>query len=159
MNKQQIVLANILYYDTARHFLPQVNQKWFTDPFAKRLVEVMTNMYLEDEPIDIVTLGKHFDRPEMVKIIKIQQEASGIYDIKPHLQHLEYEYLRDELVRKISMIDINKNLQSLVEDIQTALEMATFSINKEPEEIIKLTNNVVDKIIENTNKGNALTGR
>jgi replicative DNA helicase len=159
MNKQQIVLANILYYDTARHFLPQVNQKWFTDSFAKRLVEVMTNMYLNDEPIDIVTLAQHFERMDMVKIVKLQQEASGIHDIKPHLQYLEYDYLRNELVRKISGIDIDKDLKSLVNDIQDALEMVTFSTNKEPEQIIKLTNQVVDKIIENTNKGNALTGR
>ena len=159
MNKQQIVLANILYYDTARHFLPQVNKNWFTDPFAKRLVEVMTNMYLDDEPIDVVTLAKHFERLDMIKIIKIQQEASGIHDIKPHLRYLEYEYLRDGLVNKIATIDINQDLKTLVSDIQDALEMVTFSTNKEPEQIIKLTNNVVDKIIENTNKGNALTGR
>jgi hypothetical protein len=62
-------------------------------------------------------------------------------------------------VRKISGIDIDKDLKSLVNDIQDALEMVTFSTNKEPEHIIKLTNQVVDKIIENTNKGNALTGR
>ena len=108
MNKQQIVLANILYYDTARHFLPKVNKNWFTDPFAKKLIDVMTDMYFNDETIDIVTLAQHFERIDMVKIVKLQQEASGIHDIKPHLKYLEYEYLRDELVRKISNIDINK---------------------------------------------------
>ena len=159
MNKQQIVLANILYYDTARHFLPQVNKNWFTDPFAKKLIDVMTEMYFNDEPIDIVTLGHHFERVEMVTIVKLQQEASGIHDIKPHLKYLEYEYLRDELVRKISNIDINKDLKSLVNDIQDALEATTFSTNKEAEQIIKLTNIEVDRIIENSQKGNTLTGK
>jgi replicative DNA helicase len=159
MNKQQIVLANILYYDTARHFLPQVNKNWFTDPFAKKLIDVMTEMYFNDEPIDIVTLGHHFERTDMVKIVKLQQEASGIHDIKPHLKYLEYEYLRDELVRKISNIDINKDLKSLVNDIQDALEATTFSTNKEAEQIIKLTNIEVDRIIENSQKGNTLTGK
>ena len=159
MNKQQIVLANILYYDTARHFLPQVNKNWFTDPFAKKLIDVMTEMYFNDEPIDIVTLAHHFERIDMVKIVKLQQEASGIHDIKPHLKYLEYEYLRDDLVRKISNIDINKDLKSLVNDIQDALEATTFSTNKEAEQIIKLTNIEVDRIIENSQKGNTLTGK
>jgi replicative DNA helicase len=159
MNKQQIVLANILYYDTARHFLPQVNKNWFTDSFAKKLIDVMTEMYFNDEPIDIVTLGHHFERVELVTIVKLQQEASGIHDIKPHLKYLEYEYLRDELVRKISNIDINKDLKSLVNDIQDALEATTFSTNKEAEQIIKLTNIEVDRIIENSQKGNTLTGK
>ena len=79
MNKQQIVLANILYYDTARHFLPKVNKNWFTDPFAKKLIDVMTDMYFNDETIDIVTLAQHFERIDMVKIVKLQQEASGSY--------------------------------------------------------------------------------
>jgi replicative DNA helicase len=95
----------------------------------------------------------------MVKIVKLQQEASGIHDIKPHLKYLEYEYLRDELVRKISNIDINKDLKSLVNDIQDALEATTFSTNKEAEQIIKLTNIEVDRIIENSQKGNTLTGK
>ena len=159
MNKQQIVLANILYYDTARHFLPQVNKNWFTDPFAKKLIDVMTDMYFNDETIDIVTLAHHFERIDMVKIVKLQQEASGIHDIKPHLKYLEYEYLRDELVRKISNIDINKDLKSLVNDLQDALEATTFSTNKEAEQIIKLTNIEVDRIIENSKKGNTLSGK
>jgi replicative DNA helicase len=159
MNKQQIVLANILYYDTARHFLPKVNKNWFTDPFAKKLIDVMTDMYFNDETIDIVTLAHHFERIDMVKIVKLQQEASGIHDIKPHLKYLEYEYLRDELVRKISNIDINKDLKSLVNDLQDALEATTFSTNKEAEQIIKLTNIEVDRIIENSQKGNTLSGK
>ena len=159
MNKQQIVLANILYYDTARHFLPKVNKNWFTDPFAKKLIDVMTDMYFNDETIDIVTLAQHFERIDMVKIVKLQQEASGIHDIKPHLKYLEYEYLRDELVRKISNIDINKDLKSLVNDLQDALEATTFSTNKEAEQIIKLTNIEVDRIVENAQKGNTLSGQ
>jgi replicative DNA helicase len=159
MNKQQIVLANILYYDTARHFLPKVNKNWFTDPFAKKLIDVMTDMYFNDETIDIVTLAQHFERIDMVKIVKLQQEASGIHDIKPHLKYLEYEYLRDELVRKISNIDINKDLKSLVDDLQDALEATTFSTNKEAEQIIKLTNIEVDRMVENVQKGNTLSGK
>ena len=159
MNKQQIVLANILYYDTARHFLPKVNKNWFTDPFAKKLIDVMTDMYFNDETIDIVTLAQHFERIDMVKIVKLQQEASGIHDIKPHLKYLEYEYLRDELVRKISNIDINKDLKSLVNDLQDALEATTFSTNKEAEQIIKLTNIEVDRMVENAQKGNTLSGK
>ena len=159
MNKQQIVLANILYYDTARHFLPQVNKNWFTDPFSKKLIDVMTQMYFNDEPIDIVTLRQHFERTEMIQIVQLQQQASGIHDIKPHLKSIEYDYLRDELLRKVSNMDTNKDLKSMVGYLQDALESTTFSNNKEAEQIIKLTNIEVDRIIENVQKGNTLTGK
>lgn len=159
MNNQQIVLANILFYDTARHFLPRVNKNWFTNPFAKKLVEVMTEMYLENEPIDILTLSKHFERIDIIKIVKLQQEASGVADIKPHLQQLEYAYLRDELVKKITTIDINKDLKTLVADIQEALNNTSCSTNQDPESIIKVTNKVVDQIIANSEKGGKLIGK
>lgn len=159
MNNQQIVLANILFYDTARHFLPRVNKNWFTDPFAKKLVEVMTEMYLDNEAIDILTLAKHFERVEIVKIVKLQQEASGVADIKPHLQQLEYAYLRDELVKKITTIDINKDLKTLVADIQEALNNTNCSTHQDPESIIKVTNKVVDQIIANAEKGGKLIGK
>jgi replicative DNA helicase len=62
-------------------------------------------------------------------------------------------------VRKITTIDINKSLRGLVDDIQAMLESTTFTTNKEAQPIIQLTNKVVDKIVENSNKGNTFTGR
>jgi replicative DNA helicase len=47
----------------------------------------------------------------------------------------------------------------LVNDLQDALEATTFSTNKEAEQIIKLTNIEVDRIIENSKKGNTLSGK
>jgi hypothetical protein len=78
----------MLFYDDAKHFLPRINKNWFTDSMSSKLVEVMTEMYYNNEAIDYVSLSKHFDRVQVIEIIQLQQQASGITDIKPHLMQL-----------------------------------------------------------------------
>ena len=115
MNSEQIILSNILFYDTARHYLPQINKNWFTDKLSVKLVDVMTKMYYQDEVIDYITLQPHFTRTELIQIVELQQNASGISDIKPHLKKLEFDYIRTKLVYDITKIDINADLDDIVQ--------------------------------------------
>ena len=155
MNSEQIILSNILFYDTARHYLPQINKHWFIDKLSVKLVDVMTKMYYADEVIDYITLQPHFTRTELIHIIELQQNASGISDIKPHLKKLEYDYIRTKLVNDITKIDINADLEDIMKSLQKALNDTTFTSKKEPENIIRVTNKVVDNIIDiSQNKGN-----
>lgn len=155
MNSEQIILSNILFYDTARHYLPQINKNWFTDKLSVKLVDVMTKMYYSDEVIDYITLQPHFNRTELIQIVELQQNASGISDIKPHLKKLEYDYIRTKLVYDITKIDIHADLEDIVKSLQKALNDTAFTSKKEPENIIRVTNKVVDNLIDiSQNKGN-----
>jgi len=159
MNLEQMILSNLLFYNDARHFLPQINKNWFVDNFSRRILEVMTTLYYENKPIDMVTLSQHFTRKEVFEIVKIQQEASGLTNIKTHLRTLEYNYIKRTLVDRLSNLNLSKELDEMVKDLQVILDETSFSTHKEPESIVKVTNKVVDQIVENSQNGGALTGK
>jgi replicative DNA helicase len=149
----------MLFYDDAKHFLPRINKNWFTDTMSAKLVEVMTEMYYNNEAIDYVSLSKHFDRVQVIEIIQLQQQASGITDIKPHLMQLEHDYIKKQVVEGVLSLDVTKELNELVTDIQNVVERTTFSTHKEPSSIVKVTNKVVDQIVFNAQNGGNLTGK
>ena len=159
MNLEQMILSNLLFYNDARHYLPQINKNWFTEDFSRRIVDAMTHLYYDNQPVDLVTLSKHFTKKEVIEIIKIQQEASGLTNIKTHLQTLEYNYIKRTLVDRLSHLNLSKELDEMVKDLQSILDETTFSTHKEPDSIVKVTNKVVDQIVENSIKGGALTGK
>jgi replicative DNA helicase len=159
MNTERIILSNMLFYDDAKHFLPRINKNWFTDSMSAKLVEVMTEMYYNNEAIDYVSLSKHFDRMQVIEIIQLQQQASGITDIKPHLMQLEHDYIKKQVVEGVLSLDVTKDLNELVTDIQNVVERTTFSTHKEPSSIVKVTNKVVDQIVFNAQNGGNLTGK
>jgi replicative DNA helicase len=159
MNTERIILSNMLFYDDAKHFLPRINKNWFTDTMSAKLVEVMTEMYYNNEAIDYVNLSKHFDRMQVIEIIQLQQQASGITDIKPHLMQLEHDYIKKQVVEGVLSLDVTKELNELVSDIQNVVERTTFSTHKEPSSIVKVTNKVVDQIVFNAQNGGNLTGK
>jgi replicative DNA helicase len=159
MNTEKIILSNMLFYDDAKHFLPRINKNWFTDSMSSKLVEVMTEMYYNNEAIDYISLSKHFDRVQVIEIIQLQQQASGITDIKPHLMQLEHDYIKKQVVEGVLSLDVTKELNELVTDIQNVVERTTFSTHKEPSSIVKVTNKVVDQIVFNAQNGGNLTGK
>jgi len=159
MNIERMILSNVLFYNDAKHFLPRINKNWFTDKVSVKLIEVMTDMYYNNIEIDYVSLSKHFERKEVIEIIQLQQEASGIMDLKPHLLQLEYEYIKRQVVAGVLALNIEKDLEGLVGDIQKVLDETTFSTHKEPSSIVKVTNKVVDQIVYNAEKGGTLTGK
>jgi replicative DNA helicase len=158
MKIERMILSNVLFYNDAKHFLPRINKNWFTDPLSVKLIDAMTEMYYNNEAIDYVSLSKHFDRKQVIEIIQLQQEASGIMDLKPHLLQLEYDYIKRQVVAGVLSLNIEKDLESLVQDIQKVLDETTFSTHQEPMSIVKVTNKVVDQIVANAEKGGALTG-
>jgi replicative DNA helicase len=159
MNIERMILSNVLFYNDAKHFLPRINKNWFTDKVSVKLIEVMTDMYYNNIEIDYVSLSKHFERKEVIEIIQLQQEASGIMDLKPHLLQLEYEYIKRQVVAGVLALNIEKDLEGLIGDIQKVLDETTFSTHKEPSSIVKVTNKVVDQIVYNAEKGGTLTGK
>jgi replicative DNA helicase len=126
---------------------------------SAKLIEVMTEMYYNNEAIDYVSLSKHFDRMQVIEIIQLQQQASGITDIKPHLMQLEHDYIKKQVVEGVLSLDVTKDLNELVTDIQNVVERTTFSTHKEPSSIVKVTNKVVDQIVFNAQNGGNLTGK
>ena len=94
----------------------------------------------------------------MLYTLRIQQKVSTKSPIAPYLLELEYEYLRTNLIERLAGLNLNKDLQGLTNDLQQLIDGTKFTINKEAKSIVQETNKVVDKIIENIQKGQRLTG-
>lgn len=158
MSIERLIISNILYHNDKRHYLPRINMDWFEDGLCKKIIGVITEMYLNNEAIDYVTLIPHFERKELIDVITLQQNASDI-DLRTHLLTLEYNYIKRNLVDRLTNLDLTNELPDMVKDIQSILEETTFSTHKEPDSIVKVTNKVVDQIVDNSLKGGALTGK
>lgn len=158
MNIERLIVSHILYHNDKRHYLPNINLNWFEDSLCKKVIRVITEMYFNNEPIDYITLIPHFERKELVEVVSLQQNASTI-DLKSHLLTVEYNYIKRNLVDRISNLNLTNELPDMVNDIQKILDETTFSTHKEPSSIVRVTNKVVDQIVENSLKGGALTGK
>ena len=158
MSNERLIISNILYHNDKRHYLPRINMNWFEDTLCKKIVGVITQMYLNNEAIDYLTLIPHFERKELIDVITLQQNASDI-DLRTHLLTLEYNYIKRNLVDRLTHLDLSNELPDMVKDIQSILEETTFSTHKEPESIVKVTNKGVDHIVDNSLNGGSLTGK
>lgn len=158
MNLTKMILGNVLFHNDAKHFLPRLNKNWFTTPLEIKLIEVMTKMYFNNEVIDLLTMAKQFTPMEMYEIAVMQQQANGISEIKYHIAQLEYKFLKKDLVEKIRSMDLDVELNELVEKLQTAIDESTFTHQKEPISIVRVTNQVVDQIVHNAQNGGLMTG-
>ena len=159
MNTEQSIVSNLLFYEQSRHILPKINKNWFKDSLLNKLIDVMTTLYYENKPIDMVSLMKYFSQKDILFIVQLQQNATGMSSVSYHLQQLEYAYVKENLVQKITTLNLTKELKEMVVDLQKIIDETTFSSHKEPSSIVKVTNKVVDEIVENIEKGNALTGK
>jgi replicative DNA helicase len=66
MNSEQYILSQLLFYDQTRAMLPRIKSQWFEDKLNKRIIEAMLEMYINNDPIDVLTLGRLFKREEMI---------------------------------------------------------------------------------------------
>ncbi len=126
MSNERLIISNILYHNDKRHYLPRINLNWFEDTLCKKIVGVITQMYLNNEAIDYLTLIPHFERKELIDVITLQQNASDI-DLRTHLLTLEYNYIKRNLVYRLTHLDLSNELPDMVKDIQSILEETTFS--------------------------------
>jgi replicative DNA helicase len=159
MNTEQSIVSNLLFYEESRHILPKINKNWFKDSLLNKLIDVMTTLYYENKPIDMVSLMKYFSQQDILFIVQLQQNATGMSSVSYHLQQLEYAYVKENLVQRITSLNLTQELKEMVVDLQKIIDETTFSSHKEPSSIVKVTNKVVDEIVENIEKGNALTGK
>ena len=159
MNTEQSIVSNLLFYEESRHILPKINKNWFKDSLLNNLIDVMTTLYYENKPIDMVSLMKYFSQKDILFIVQLQQNATGMSSVSYHLQQLEYAYVKENLVQRITSLNLTQELKEMVVDLQKIIDETTFSSHKEPSSIVKVTNKVVDEIVENIEKGNALTGK
>lgn len=156
---EEYILGQLLYFDQTRAMLPRIKSVWFEQPLYKRIIDEMMEMYINNDAIDFVTLGKKFNRAEMVTIVQLTQNVYGSPNISSHLPELEYQYLKKQFVNSLSSLDLTTNLKELLQNVQTMVDNTKFTTINDPIKITQVTNKTVDTIIEAVKRGDKLTGK
>jgi replicative DNA helicase len=159
MTPETHIISQLLFYKELHHFLPKINHNWFADPFHQKLVKTLTGLYVNNEESDMVGLGKHLTRSEVVQMVQLQQMVSGLPKIENYLRVIEYEYIKTHFIKELGNVNTKLELPELVEHVQGLIDNTQFTTLKEPKAIIKETNKVVDQIADNISKGTKLTGK
>jgi len=159
MNSEDYVVSQILFYDSERALLPKMKKEWFNDELNRKIIDVLTLMYFENEAIDIVTLSRKFSRTEIIKVVQMQQNVYGVPNVQRYLYELESNYLQKKFISKIQEINISASLSDLIAYTQLLIDESQTSSAKDPKSIIKVTNQVVDTILEGIERGDKITGR
>lgn len=159
MKTEEYIIAQLLFYDQTRAMLPRIKSQWFEDQLNKRIIEAMLEMYINNDPIDFVTLGRRFKKDEMIYIIQLTQNVYGVPNISSHLPELEHKFLKKEFLNNLSNLDTTTNLKELLTNVQTMVDNTKFTTINDPVQITSVTNNTVDSIIEAVKRGDQLTGR
>lgn len=159
MKTEEYILSQLLFYDQTRAMLPRIKSQWFEDKLNKRIIEAMMEMYINNDPIDLVTLAKKFSRTEMVYIIELTQNVYGLPNISSHLPELEHRYLKQELLNNLAGLDTKADLKEMLTSIQTMVDNTKFTTINDPVDMMNVTNRAVDTIIEAVHRGDRLTGK
>jgi replicative DNA helicase len=159
MNNEEYIVSQLLWFDSERALLPKMKKEWFTDDFNKKVIDVLTQLYYDNEPIDVVTLGRKFERSEIIRVIQLQQNVYGSPNVQRYLYELEANYLQKKFIDKIQAINTSSSLSDLILYTQLLIDESQTSSAKDPKSIIKVTNEVVDTIIEGIQRGDKITGR
>ena len=159
MNNEEYIISQLLWYDSERALLPKMKKEWFTDDFNKKVIDVLTQLYYDNEPIDVVTMGRKFERQEVIRVIQLQQNVYGEPNVQRYLYELEANYLQKKFIDKILAINTTASLNDLISYTQLLIDESQTSSAKDPKSIIKVTNQVVDTIIEGIERGDKITGR
>jgi replicative DNA helicase len=158
MTNEEHIISQLAFYHELAHYLPKINPQWFTDPFHKKIVKTLTKLYVENEKVDMVQIGRAFERKEVIRFIELQQRVSGMPNIEKHMRVIEYAYIKKRFIDDLSTIDLTAELPALVKTVQEIVDNTSFTTLKDPKSVIKETNRVVDEIAINIQNGNKLSG-
>jgi replicative DNA helicase len=159
MDTETHIISQLLFYPEFHHQLPKVKPQWFKKPLHQKLINVMTALYLEGTPFEIIRLSKALKGAELIETLTIQQKVAYKSSISPYLRELEYNYLHTQFIDRLGNLNLTKDLNALMQEVQQLLDSTQFSSAKAPNSIVNETNKVVDKIVENIQKGQRLTGK
>jgi len=159
MDTETHIISQLLFYPEFHHQLPKVKPQWFKKPLHQKLINVMTALYLDGTPFEIIRLSKALKGAELIETLTIQQKVAYKSSISPYLRELEYNYLHTQFIDRLGNLNLTKDLNGLMQEVQQLLDSTQFSSAKAPNSIVNETNKVVDKIVENIQKGQRLTGK
>ena len=150
------ILACFLMSDYAKSFIPRAKHEWFTD-WHRPLVKTMQDMYNSNTPIGLHTLFMHF-RDKAHDLALLSNAFVSDTNIERELLMMEVEYNRRELIKGISAIDMDWDLDKLQDHLEIINQNSRVSNRNVVMPIAKVMAAKIDELEERVNNGNKMKG-
>lgn len=137
-------------------FLPKINSKWF-EGWHQEIIEFMKLSYLNNNPIDLVSLASHF-KGKAFELSKFTNSYAYSSNLKHYIIELDINYKKRILIEKLSELDTNNPLDIILTDIEKITTDAHINISGEPLPMSKVTAKVIDDLEVQMKRGNKLMG-
>lgn len=143
--------------DKSTHvFLPKIKSFWF-DGWNKEIIEFMQISYLNNTPIDLVSLARQF-KGKAFELSQFTNSYSYSSDLRHYLFELDIEHKKGSLIAKLSKLDTLNTLDVILNDLQKMTTEAQITIEREPLPMSKVTAKVIDDLEQQMKRGEKLMG-
>jgi replicative DNA helicase len=156
INRESYIIG-CLIQDKATHvFLPKIKPYWF-EGWNKEIIEFMQLSYLNNNPIDLVSLARQF-KGKAFELTQFTNSYAYSTDLKHYLFELDIEYKKTQLIEKLSGLNTFNTLDLILKDIDLITQEANITIDKEPLPMSKVTAKVIDDLEQQMQRGEKLMG-
>lgn len=156
---EEYIVGQLLFYEQTRALLPRIKPLWFENPLMRKVVEVMTEKYYCNEPIDYMSLTIGMNHAERMKVVSVGQNCHHTANVSGYLPQLEHTYLKKIFVQQIQTIDLTEDLKVLLEKTQSLIDSTKFTTIHDPISIHQVVAKAVDNITDAIARGDKLTGK
>lgn len=156
MNKTDYILGCFIMDKRTHVFLPKTNKKWF-DGWHEELIAFMQVSYLNNTPIDLISLARQF-KGKAYELSQFTNSYAYSSDLKHYLFELEIDYKKNTLISNLGELNTNNTLDVILKDLDKLTQQAQISISSEPLPMSKVTAKVIDDLEEQMKRGNKLMG-
>lgn len=156
MNRESYILGCFLMDKSTHVFLPKIKSFWF-DGWNKEIIEFMQISYLNNTPIDLVSLARQF-KGKAFELSQFTNSYSYSSDLRHYLFELDIEHKKGSLIAKLSKLDTLNTLDVILNDLQKMTTEAQITIEREPLPMSKVTAKVIDDLEQQMKRGEKLMG-
>lgn len=156
MNRESYILGCFLMDKSTHVFLPKIKSFWF-EGWNKEIIEFMQISYLNNTPIDLVSLARQF-KGKAFELSQFTNSYSYSSDLRHYLFELDIEHKKGSLIAKLSKLDTLNTLDVILNDLQKMTTEAQITIEREPLPMSKVTAKVIDDLEQQMKRGEKLMG-
>ena len=156
MNRESYILGCFLMDKSTHVFLPKIKSYWFQG-WNKEIIEFMQISYLNNTPIDLVSLARQF-KGKAYELSQFTNAYSYSSDLRHYLFELDIEHKKGSLIEKLSKLDTLNTLDVILNDLQKMTTEAQITIEREPLPMSKVTGKVIDDLEKQMKRGEKLMG-
>jgi replicative DNA helicase len=150
------ILACFLMSDSAKAFLTRCKAEWFTE-WHRSLVKTMQDMYINNEPIGLHTLYKHY-KDKAPQLAALTNSFVTDTNIERELLIMEIDYNKKQLLHELTQVKVEWDLNEIQSHLEIINQKSRVSNRNHVLSISKVMSDKIDELEERVKSGNKMKG-